>query len=80
MICQNCGKEGVIVQLVTENVGKGEKLPVIEDIPLIQCQNCGESYYTAKTLHELEELLAGITDNNLQNEYDIGKAVGRESW
>ena len=44
------------MRLVTESVGKGDKLLIIEDVPLIQCQNCGESYYTARTLHELEEI------------------------
>ena len=33
-----------------------------------------------KKLLKLDELLAGITDNNLQNEYDLGEAVGREAW
>ncbi len=28
----------------------------------------------------LDELLAGLTDDNLQGEYDLGEAVGRETW
>lgn len=29
---------------------------VIENIPLISCPHCGESYLTAETLHEIERI------------------------
>jgi len=29
---------------------------VIENIPMVSCQNCGVSYFTAETLHEIERL------------------------
>jgi hypothetical protein len=29
---------------------------VIEDIPLICCGSCGESYFTAETMHEIERV------------------------
>jgi len=29
---------------------------VIENIPVVSCPNCGESYLTAETLHEIERL------------------------
>ncbi|MDZ7319340.1 MAG: AbrB/MazE/SpoVT family DNA-binding domain-containing protein [candidate division KSB1 bacterium] len=38
----------------------------------------------AKPLEEheysLEQLLSGITDQNIHAEFDTGKAVGKESW
>ena len=36
--------------------GKGVDLLIIEDIPMISCPHCGESYLTAETLHEIEIL------------------------
>ena len=56
MICDMCGKEGARIRQVTRNYGKGENLLIIENIPLITCTHCGESYFTADTLHEIERI------------------------
>lgn len=34
----------------------GEDLLVIENIPILSCPDCGESYFTAQTLHEIERI------------------------
>jgi hypothetical protein len=31
---------------------------VIEGVPLWSCPGCGESYFTAKTMHEIERIKA----------------------
>jgi YgiT-type zinc finger domain-containing protein len=41
---------------VSETFGKGLDLLVIENVPLVTCPHCGESYFTADTLHELERI------------------------
>ena len=56
MICDICGKEGARLRRVTRSYGKGENLLVIENIPVISCPHCGESYLTAETLHEMERI------------------------
>lgn len=56
MNCDICGQEGVRVRKVAETCGKGKNLLVIENIPMISCPNCGESYFTAATLHEIERI------------------------
>jgi YgiT-type zinc finger domain-containing protein len=56
MICDICGKEGARIRYVTRNYGKGENLLVIENIPIVSCPNCGERYFTAETLHEIERI------------------------
>lgn len=56
MICDICGKEGARIRKVTEAYGKGKNLLLIENIPMISCPNCGESYFTADTLHEIERI------------------------
>ncbi|MBN1626981.1 MAG: YgiT-type zinc finger protein [Deltaproteobacteria bacterium] len=38
------GKEGARVRKVAKTYGKGEDIFVIENIPVISCPNCGESY------------------------------------
>jgi YgiT-type zinc finger domain-containing protein len=56
LICDICGRAGAKVRHVSRSYGKGETLLVIENIPLISCPHCGESYFTAETLHELERI------------------------
>jgi YgiT-type zinc finger domain-containing protein len=56
MICDICGKEGARSRKVTESFGKRKDILVIEDIPMVSCPHCGESYFTADTLHEIERI------------------------
>jgi len=56
MICDICGEEGAHVRHVTRSYGKGENLLVIENVPVVSCPHCGESYLTAETLHEIERI------------------------
>jgi YgiT-type zinc finger domain-containing protein len=56
MRCDICGEDGARVRHVTRSYGKGEALLVIENVPVISCPHCGESYLTAETLHEIERI------------------------
>jgi YgiT-type zinc finger domain-containing protein len=56
MICDSCGREGARVRKVTRTYGRGRNLLLIEDVPVVSCPHCGESYLTAETLHEVERL------------------------
>lgn len=44
------------VRHVTRSYGKGANLLIIENVPVVVCPNCGESYLTAETLHEIERI------------------------
>ena len=54
--CENCGRPGVQIRLVTRSYGKGATLLVIEKVPVISCPHCGASYLTAETLHEIARI------------------------
>lgn len=56
MVCDICGQEGARIRKVTRTYGKGKNLLVIENVPVIVCPHCGESYLQADTLHELERI------------------------
>ncbi len=56
MICDNCGKEGARLRHVSRSYGQGAELLVIENVPVISCPHCGESYLTAETLHAIEQI------------------------
>ena len=54
----HCASDRVQLKYVTRSYGKGEALLVIENIPMWSCPNCGESYFTAQTIHEVERIKA----------------------
>ncbi len=56
MVCDICGKKGARNRHVTRSYGKKESLLVIENIPIVSCPHCGESYLTAEILHEIERI------------------------
>lgn len=56
MICDSCGKKGGRVKHVSRIYGKGHDIVVIDNVPVVVCPNCGESYMTADTLQEIERL------------------------
>ncbi len=55
-VCDICGQEGARIRRVSEIFGKGKNLLVIEHIPMVSCPHCGEGYFTAETLHEIERI------------------------
>jgi YgiT-type zinc finger domain-containing protein len=56
LVCDVCGKAGAQIRRVSRSYGKGHSLLVIENVPIISCPHCGESYLTAETMHELERI------------------------
>jgi YgiT-type zinc finger domain-containing protein len=54
--CDICGKTGARVRRITRSYGKGDNILVMENIPIVNCPHCRESYLTADTLHEIERL------------------------
>ena len=56
MKCDICGKDGARVKRLPRTYGKGKSILLIENVPVVSCPNCGESYLTADTLHEIERL------------------------
>ncbi|MFQ5594790.1 MAG: type II toxin-antitoxin system MqsA family antitoxin [Anaerolineae bacterium] len=56
MVCDMCGEQGTRIRRVTRSYGKGKSLLVIENVPVVSCPHCGESYLTAETLHEIERI------------------------
>ena len=54
--CDICGKKGARIRKVAKTYGKGKAILVIENVPVISCHHCGESYLDAETLHELQRI------------------------
>lgn len=56
MVCDICGRKGARIRRIARTYGQGQDLLVIENIPVVSCPHCGESYLTAETLHEIERI------------------------
>jgi YgiT-type zinc finger domain-containing protein len=56
MVCDICGKEGARIRRIAKTYGKGKDILVIENVPVVTCPHCGESYLEAETLHEIERI------------------------
>lgn len=56
LTCDICGMQEARIRRISRSFGAGKDLLVIEGIPLISCSSCGESYFTAETLHEIERI------------------------
>ncbi len=56
LVCDICGKEGAHIRHITRSYGKNNRLLVIENVPIVNCPHCGESYLTAETMHEVEKI------------------------
>ncbi len=56
MICTICGQDDAKIRHLSRSYGGGETLLVIENVPVVSCSNCGESYLTARTLHEIDRI------------------------
>jgi YgiT-type zinc finger domain-containing protein len=60
---------------VSETFGKGPDLLVIENVPLVTCPHCGESYFTADTLHELERIKLHRQNFAVERAVNVAKFV-----
>lgn len=56
IICDNCGRQGARIRRVARTYGKGKNILVVENVPVVSCPHCGESYLEADTLHEIERI------------------------
>ncbi len=56
MKCEICGAQEAVAKTTTKSFGRGDNLVVIEDIPIIHCSSCHESYLTADTSRELDRI------------------------
>jgi YgiT-type zinc finger domain-containing protein len=56
LVCANCGKPAARLRHVSRSFGHGDSLLVIENIPVISCTACGETYLTPETLDEIDRI------------------------
>ncbi len=61
-VCDNCDKARARIIHVSRSYGTGTDLLVIENVPVVSCPHCGESYLTAATLREIDKIKRSRAD------------------
>ena len=56
MVCDICGSPGARRRRVARSYRAGRRLLIIENVPVVSCAHCGESYLTAETPHSIERI------------------------
>jgi len=54
--CINCGKLSASDIRRNEWFGRGQKAVLIEDVPMVECYNCGIVYLTPETSRMIDEV------------------------
>ena len=69
LICDICGKEKAHVVKRPQILGRGSRMKVIDNVPIISCRNCGEAYMTSATMHRLDNIR--VTQKEKESERKI---------
>ena len=56
LVCDICGCKGARVRKMARTYGKGRALLVIENIPVVSCPSCGDSYLEPETVRAIERI------------------------
>ena len=56
LICDICGKKNARLVRRPQVFGRGKDMQLVDNVPVIACKNCGESYMTSATMHKLDEI------------------------
>jgi YgiT-type zinc finger domain-containing protein len=56
LTCKICGEKAARVRRIARTYGSGARPLVIENVPVVSCTACGESYLTAEVLLEIERI------------------------
>lgn len=56
IVCDICGVTAARTVKRPQVLGRGEQMILIDNVPVVACRNCGESYLTSETMHRLDTI------------------------
>jgi YgiT-type zinc finger domain-containing protein len=57
-VCRNCGAQAARQVKRDELYGWGKSAVIIEDVPMVQCDNCGMTYLEPQVILMIDEICA----------------------
>ena len=55
-VCDNCGVKAARLIKRPQVLGRGAKMILVDNVPVVACKNCGENYMTGETMHRLDDI------------------------
>jgi YgiT-type zinc finger domain-containing protein len=56
LTCSLCGAQTARLVRRPQVVGKGERLVMVNNVPMYSCRNCGHTYFTAEVARMLDQI------------------------
>lgn len=56
LVCDICAVKAARVVMRPQVLGRGVRMMLVDNVPVIACKNCGESYMTSTTMHKLDDI------------------------
>lgn len=56
IVCDNCGVKAAHLVKRPQILGRGTKMILVDNVPVIACRNCGENYMKGETIHRLDKI------------------------
>jgi YgiT-type zinc finger domain-containing protein len=73
--CAICGEQAAHVVLTPKVFGRGEKMVLIEDIPVINCRNCGSQYVDGPTMDAIDAIRKNPKAYSVRRTLDAARIV-----
>ncbi len=54
IVCDICGVKAARTVKRPQVLGRGAQMLLVDNVPVIACRNCGESYLTSETIYRLD--------------------------
>lgn len=76
-VCSFCSQVTAYESLKPQVFKRGDHLLVVEDVPTVICDNCGETYFTGATIDELERILSNEDEFAETRPMQVARFVAR---
>lgn len=74
-VCDICGVKSSRTVKRPQVLGRGARMMLVDNVPVIACKNCGESYMTSSTIHKLDDIRAKQNEKSTKREIAVGEFV-----
>ena len=75
IICDICGVKAARVVKRPQVLGRGKLMKLVENVPVIACKNCGESYMTSATMNKLDKIRINQKEKNSARKISVEEFV-----
>jgi len=75
IICDICGVKAARVVKRPQVLGRGKLMKLVENVPVIACKSCGESYMTSATMNTLDKIRINQKEKNSARKISVEEFV-----